>query len=112
MTNKNLPDAGADKYTTGTDPTDKRTHETPEGTATQQPARDGDRRGAAGNATDSGNKSNVPNPGRDITTGGTGGDGTNRKMPNDSTMGSADTNSDADQDAAEVDDETEEAEKA
>lgn len=111
MTNKNLPDTGADKNTPVTNPTDKRTNTTPDNTIMdKKPMKDEDRRGAEGTIMDLGNTANVPNPGRDNTTGGTGGDGTNRKMPNDSTTEPTDT--DGDEDAVEVDDDQEQEVKA
>lgn len=110
MAQQNTPPTSPDKNTTGTNPTDRRTNETPYGSNTgNQPSKDGDRRGAEGVTMDRGNTLAVPNPGRDITTGGAGADGTNRNSPSpDSTTGSADTNSDATEDAAEVSDEKEE----
>ncbi|MBK6540107.1 MAG: hypothetical protein IPG10_02235 [Flavobacteriales bacterium] len=69
-----------------------------------------------GTRLDRGNASFVHNPGRDITTGGSGGDGTNRDMPNsDAPDGSAETVRDAEDlddndlpdDAAEIEDEQE-----
>ncbi len=112
MTNKNLPDTRPDKNTTGTNPTDRRTNETPAGANTEMPpVKDGKQRGAEGTTMDRGNTANAATPGRDIITGVPGGDGTNRKMPNDSNKDAADAGIDVDKDAAEVDDEKEEEEK-
>lgn len=112
MAQQNMPPTPPDKNTAGINPTDRRTNETPAGTTYTEPAKEQDRRGSEGTLKDDNNSSYVPNPGRDITTGGTGGDGTNRKMPTvDSTTGSTDTDSDESTDAAELSDEAEEKEE-
>jgi hypothetical protein len=102
MTNKNMPDTGADKNTTGTNPTDRRTNETPDGVNTvNRPAKEGERRGTEGTHMDRGSTSTVPNPGRDITTGGPGADGTNRNWPNDNPTTPSAMDGDAAEDHAE-----------
>ena len=112
MGQQNVPTT-PEKNTTGTNPTDRRTNETPTSTDTyEEPAKEQDRRGTEGSLKDDNKSSHVPNSGRDITTGGTGADGTNRKMPTaDSTTGSTDMNSDHPTDAAELSDEAEEEEE-
>ncbi|MBP6389798.1 MAG: hypothetical protein KA175_05215 [Flavobacteriales bacterium] len=119
MAQKNMPPAGKD--TTGTNPTDRRTNETGDaGNADRQPGKEGAQRDTAGpqmgTRLDRGNASFVHNPGRDITTGGTGGDGTSRDMPNSdapdgSTKPACDEedldDSDLADDAAEIEDEQE-----
>ena len=108
MAERNPPPSSPDKNPTGINPTDRRTNETPDGHNTgKQPEQDVDGRGPKSSDPDRGT---VPNPGRDITTGGSGSDGTNRKI--DSTTGSADTDSDVPTDAAEITDEEEEETKA